>query len=827
MKKFFRFIRKSSLLALPFSLLWCNNAFADTFFSVPKNDISLRLLQTIFGPMHGVLQLDQSTQTIFNIVFKSFNQAMLVLAVLVICYTVVMSIINTAHQGEFLGRKFDSLWVPIRSLLGVVLVFPTNVGYSLIQILMMKIVMLGVGAADHVWNAALDAIASKNVQSTVGSVAITTPLPADYTVLANNLLKSALCITQAYQKVNIGKRLDKPLTMQQLEQSLGAVTDGSDKKTVSLSFDCTMPENAGTIQCSPSNSASGATLFDCGGVNWTAWNSDDDFISQTAQSASGSKQVVIPPKLSDIYQAQIPELMNHLLSLAYDVVYNGQPLPPNDKYKLNPIFDPAFKGTPNENGNWAIALSSAVAEYESKDGLNLVLERLASQTGATYDKDNPGQFIKSVATGGWILAGSLFYELANLTSSLNQFGNISDIASYVAGPDTSDIYNHANSQVESWPGNTAGPKFSSSGPSDASGFDILLKPVIMMFEAIITGQTSTSAVIYNNFNTQNINPLIAIQLLGNNIVHTAEVTWMIAMAFLLASSLIAGLCSAASPLGLGFTTTARFIFVPLMFAVGLLFTTGLTMSVYIPLVPFIIFTFAALGWIINVFETILAAPLVALGISHPAGANEVVGIAAPAIMLVVNVFIRPSFMILALLGGMLISLAGVTLLNFTFSLVMNTVGASFGSVQTLFLLTIYVSLVIIIINKSYGIITTSTDDVLRYIGGQGSLGAEKGSGEQEARQSFSGAAASGGKGFERAEGATGQAAKDAHTAEMKPRQEKWDEARHTDNVNKGLTPGGNVKSTEGGGGESKSPAGGGGKGGGAPSVGSGPKNDES
>ncbi len=89
----------------------------------------------------------------------------------------------------------------------------------------------------------------------------------------------------------------------------------------------------------------------------------------------------------------------------------------------------------------------------------------------------------------------------------------------------------------------------------------------------------------------------------------------------------------------GLTAVALWL-IPFLTALLLaLFTTGAVLAFYLPLIPFLIFTFAAIGWFIGVIESIVAAPLVALGIMHPEGPSEVLGRSEQGFMLILGVFL--------------------------------------------------------------------------------------------------------------------------------------------------------------------------------------------
>src|SRR5579863_7588548 len=125
------------------------------FFTFPANDQSIYYLGQIFGPVANVLP-STGGSLIMSTMFKTFNTTMLILGAFMIVYTTVVGLLATAHEGEFMGKKWSGLWVPLRSLIGIVALFPTTTGYSALQVIIMWCIVQGVGAANLLWTTVLN-----------------------------------------------------------------------------------------------------------------------------------------------------------------------------------------------------------------------------------------------------------------------------------------------------------------------------------------------------------------------------------------------------------------------------------------------------------------------------------------------------------------------------------------------------------------------------------------------------------------------------------------------------------------------------------------------
>lgn len=125
--------------AYAYDFIWTNR----------PEDRSIMYLGQIFGSVGSALP-GVANSTVSEL-FKIFNIAVLSLGSIVVSYTIILSTINTAQEGEVMGKKWSSVWIPLRAAMGMAMLIPTTSGYSLIQVLMMQVVVYGVAAANQVW----------------------------------------------------------------------------------------------------------------------------------------------------------------------------------------------------------------------------------------------------------------------------------------------------------------------------------------------------------------------------------------------------------------------------------------------------------------------------------------------------------------------------------------------------------------------------------------------------------------------------------------------------------------------------------------------------
>ena len=168
-------------------------AFAQTIFTPYPSDLSIQYLSMIFGTVEGTAVTGGSFQTL-KTVLVSFNMAIMSLGGIVVLYSLIVSMVNTAHDGEMLGRDWSSMWIPLRIALGFALLLPVkgSTSYSVIQVFVMWVVTQGVYAADYLWE--------QSVDSVLGGQAKPPPLGTDNsqaTMLAQSIFVSLVCVKEA------------------------------------------------------------------------------------------------------------------------------------------------------------------------------------------------------------------------------------------------------------------------------------------------------------------------------------------------------------------------------------------------------------------------------------------------------------------------------------------------------------------------------------------------------------------------------------------------------------------------------------------------------
>lgn len=674
------------------------------FFTLSPNDPAVQLLANIFGPVSDVLwDVNSTPRTPLNSMFGEFNNAMLVLSMIILIYGTFFGIINTAHEGDFLGKARNSLWVPIRSVFSVVLLIPNTFGYCILQVIVMWIVLQGSGAADRVWDAAVDSFVLNGPPKPLTNADGFTGTQA--AMVVSNLFQAEVCV-QMYTKAYLESTGQQYTVANAAPPPTAKYVTGQSGQPDQLVYNF---QPSGLI----GGSCGSYSMLDP--QQYASTQSTDngryDLLSQISQK--------MPTVLAQVNSDAIQFVQ------AYDNIMAGQPAPAY-------TYDP---------DGIVETLTDAITDAQNDYAAN------------TTDNTGHDQKLRQeIEDKGWIYAGGYYRELSKFQGLFLDIFDNGVPTGAIAKTSSSGAYNQQTSQVASntftikTNGNIAVLDPSSISVGNLmSGGSGLTAPVnaigdwlVLGFLEVVTGGTNfadnDSGIV-----PQNQDPIISLQIFGNKIISIVEFCWVILLGLSVVLAAFAG-CPGANPF---FVILLYLMKVAglVMAALGILFVFGLTMSVYLPMVPYIIFFFGVVGWIVAVLEAMLSAPLVAMAMAdvHHEGGG-VWGRASLAFMLILGVFIRPVFMVFGLIGGMLISRMAIQLLNDSFNYVMfdtsnindlNSLSgdqdnilahSGIGPFQLVSYIFIYLSIVVIIVNKAFSLINTIPDQVLRWIGSSHQFG---------------------------------------------------------------------------------------------------------
>lgn len=678
-------------------------------FTIAPYDQSVLYLSELFGNVPPFL--NGTGSQLMGHLFKVFNTALLTLGVIFTGYTTFVGILNTAGEGEMLGKGWHSIWVPIRTVAGIALLIPTASGYCVCQLFMMWLLMQGIGAADTLTGTIVNYMETDMPVFAPAPGVITSPDTDTTSSSASTFYDNT--ITVAFQALSCMQATYKGYPDFVGTQTPQITTDSNYNTTYNFQPILTQSSTTGGTG-SPKSPPTFAT---CGKI--TIHSSSD----------ATSKQAILATAIMQGLNAIIPSLN----ATAYYMV--------NQANSTDPMQD-----TFNFVGG-----SGFLTELER------VYSSFISQAYYTMNTQTSTQndFYEDIRNLGWVTLGTLYWDMAKSKGSATNtteenaiimWSTSNDSVTANTKPNIGDASENPNSNTNSdysstvWQyGNVwanqfiqdldASRKANNGGSYQSAGAN---DPAKIGTNAMAAITMDTLSSMQEKLSGSN-NPMVAAQELGHEIALTVEITSMALTLLAVGMVALEAPMSSVSP---GFAiaqAVLAFVLPGLMLFMGIILTLAGTLSVVIPMIPALAYFLAVIAWLIGTLETIVAAPIVAIGVLHPDGQHQVWGKAEPAIMLIINMFLRPSLIVIGMAAGVILSFITMQFVNFGFNqAILKLMGDKAPtSVEALLFLTTYVGIVLACVNKSFSTIDALPEQVMRWI--QGGEGTKFGGG-QEAMQ---------------------------------------------------------------------------------------------
>ena len=745
-------------------------ALAIGLFQPAPLDISLQYMGDIFQmPAVGITG-DQSPDW-FNKLFEKFNWLIFTAGIVIVSYVGILSIINTAQEGEIMGKAYSSVWIPLRSAIGLLVLHPSSgSGYSLIQHTIMWIVIQGVGAADTLWNVVVD-----NFDNPIGPPLFLGEMLVQHQakILSRSLLNAAICIeaTGVYPQGN-----------QRLEAShhdfAPSVQNQSYGMSTSIIFGLKDDPQYSNL---------------CGEYTITT-----TFTEASVKKVTGITNIT-PEILKDLTEEShaqkvlaVDLMFGKFLDLAKTIT--SETIGPRD----TTLPSVMTKGVSNGKGRLKIGGTSGddsgVIEASEKAFIDTITAKHYAKCQSFYDLELPvycstssSDQIKANARGrGWLSAAQFYKTLtravakeiwpANLvptemtkptqswhfgkyTAPGNQtpyfdYHDMDKIQAANPDQDVHDVIKKSftdNANLLEYYGGPGG-NFESfinviyllnDGYAYATkartGYKLM--PVNddtgqavndsanPLRDALIDLRTRMAEALI----TDSKDAIVSVTHFGTHLMESGETVFWITLATVL---VLAGVSGVIIPLIVPFAGIGPiYHFAPivqalipmltaLLFSIAtFLWVMGSMLAVYVPLIPYTIFAMAGMGWFILVIEAIVCAPVFALALVLPA--QDELGKLTNGIQILAGIFLRPMFMILGFLCSILLIRAMIGFIKESIFVVMDSsLEGGGGSFAPLAQLLVFEGLVITVITQGFQLIHILPDNVMRWVGGTTESGAK-------------------------------------------------------------------------------------------------------
>lgn len=656
------------LLLLSCSLAFAQSVTANGMLNAANNgtDLAGKVLAEAFGQAFyqtpGVP--GSGSGSTLGAMFGTFNAALLAVGVFWFSYNITAATVQTAEGGEFMGQRFSTIWFPIRFVVGISTLVPMFGGYCGAQVIMMYFAKMGIGMANLVVAAALSSLGGFNTASAV--------IHQNAQETAKAMFNSNLCMLAVAN--------DNSMASSNSVDINGNI--GGPETNVSLFTSADMLEYSYSRQAPVTSGGDGA----CGNVKIVltkmASNSNVIDVSSIVDDAKAAHQSALATMNSSMQQLA----QNYLNST------NGG----------------------GGSIDFPAAFDAAAGAYE-KTVTNALAPKATSLSNAAM-----GKITGEISSKGWMALGSFYQSLAVIGDTITA---VAGGKTAIIAPQDPDKFAY-NDTYKSALKNLANVQHFNKDVAVAGADGILSK----LFHS--PGQTITNMVARWTISGNGlVNPIIEFKNLGDGLI------WMGtgAIAVYADAHMAVGAADGArtSALGrvgdlfgvgavTGLAKGALEAFSPfaIMAVVGL-FAFGITLAVYIPMLPFVIWYGGIMAWFANVLEGLIASPVGAF--AHLEAEGEGMGQRAQhTYLFLFGVLLRPTLMVFGFFGGSYAVkvLGAILLVLFAPAMANAQFNSMTGLVMFIGFVFVFVSLVLTLIHGCFNLIHIIPDQVISWVGGQ-------------------------------------------------------------------------------------------------------------
>lgn len=700
-------------------------------FDPPPTDRSLRVLGTIFGSNIGDIYLGGAPNPVLSDMIEAFNFIIVVVGTFIVSYVGVISTINTAQEGTAMGQKWSAVWIPMRSIMGMLLMVPGPAsGYSMIQVTVMWIIVQGIGAADQIWNIALDGLAKgesvmsgADVKESSGNIVAAT-VKQDAVDLATHLLNATVCMEVMHRAANNPDN-NPSGKMARFGDEIKHFTEENEVPTKTRQNQDAIMNGTSYFGVNRSN----VNLKDvCGSIDVEGIVTKND----EADPATREQAAV---KMYYKKQEMIATMVSTLRPLAKAIVEGD------------------IQPTVNRHGSkWLVPSQKQIhlkEAYQPAGYFSTAAEVYTSMLSSLTKVQDRGAVVKEqISQGkinGWIMAGSFYFLFATApdtqvyentyktliydkTLSNNFACDIKCSNEIYADPAKYDgtdnrsptIFEQKDDILVFWKAIAEAAQYKAVDIQDKTqhqAFNLQPGPANQALALTVTAMADSVKRMQAMMNKDHNDPIRSHALFGKELMTTAESIWFITMGIAIGGSILAMIGIGGFKPWIIFFAIMSFTIAVLFPIAMILFTVGASLAVYTPLVPYIIFTATAIGWVLVVIEAIIAAPIIALGFITPSG--DELGKITHGLGILANIFLRPMLMIFGFLLAGRVYKAIVDFVDMGLSEVFNTIATDVGMTvfSPIIVMIAYAAFVISLVNKCFSLIYVLPDKVLRWIGG--------------------------------------------------------------------------------------------------------------
>lgn len=600
-----------------------------------------------------------------------YNTGILVVAAVMIFWMILSIVVDTAKTGVVGGGRHNMVWTPIRVVFALGIMIPLGTtGFSSGQFAVMKLAEWGSNFGTRAW--------SGYVTSVINSNGLLSPFTAEgASALAVGLTRIKTC------QVAWNAEAAKQTTL----SALYRVEPKPDTNVFALGktrrayTNATAPNLCGTIEFDTNNAALNAASWYANNVSYQFLTLGGNTLNAAADAFLGQVKGALAADLADGTGA----LMQPAQQFACAFV--GREMRPNDASATNP----ALASGQCAGGITGCGAGGTASGHPDTSCHQQIVDAARGRVTTAYNSNVStltnyigGPMIADMENKGWAGMGTWTYYISVLNNLSQAAGkiNVSIIPGTMWGSEEASPLSEASTQEEVvraitsaydrwWAQQisdgaagtqaavTADPNsslsrssFTAVGDEGKTEFKNFLKssgdPDAFTDGVLSRVMPDDSAFfIFDLVENDGTYPFAELVATGRQILAFFTFIWA-ALSILQTLSTMSFWGFSAGP---GFASSGLVNGIISLSGMGIL--AGMMLAFYVPVLPLIRTTFAALTWIISVFEAVAMVPIAAL--AHLTSEGEgIAGGAKTCWILWLNVLLRPVLVVLGFVGSMLV-----------------------------------------------------------------------------------------------------------------------------------------------------------------------------
>ena len=727
-----------------------------SFFTTPnpETDLALIFLEQVFGDINIFSDSSfgapgsNASNPVFQGLYEMlsfYSMAMMVFAAIIVVYYVITVLAEAAQTGTPFGRRFNSIWAPIRLVVALGLLVPLGNGLNSAQYITLYAAKMGSGLATNAW-----ALFANRITISPDTLVLQAQAPgvselakgiylAEVCRAANNMIEGNL---GGSGKVEIVTRVRTPSPAPSGHYYQSVLYSAGEGAIGSL-YDTAVGGAASSLvlKWALDNDGSFSTYFggrdSCGQLSINVASLDfDDFSNGGA----------ITQDNIDIFR----KIDRNIAIEIADIIYRIRQL---DLHTI-PVeaFAPGMSGrTSPQQLEYARAnmprvvteLNKIITDTEGKiqGHIDAGYQELINLPNPIYE-----EFIRK----GWVSAGVWYGQIGKVNET---FSSVSSNSAGFSSPVTSASSDSEEGDLER--SNFFYNLFSSSqSRAKRAQMAIVMKQVNDNYltqlvvsspgrnEEVIPEPESSASGILNTIliaifqlgelenlrDNASANPLVLMQSAGDTLL-TRSLSGLgifvasVAVKEFKESNFGGFLLSFANRvpfLGTLISGAINIFYVlgPLILAFSLIGLAAAIVLYYIlPIIPFMYFFFAVVGWVLEIFEAIVAMPLWALGHLRIDGDGYFGSGALQGYLLIFAILTRPLFIVFGLIGGYVVFTGAVYLLSNTFNEIVDVIGTgNYFGLSSFFYTLLFVYIAYQAAIMCFKMVDSVPNQILRWMG---------------------------------------------------------------------------------------------------------------